>query len=44
MVFLKAIHENYLHCISMQTMRELEIIEMLTHDKHFTQEGFVILL
>lgn len=31
-------------CISMQTMGELEIIEILTHDKHFTQEGFVILL
>jgi predicted nucleic acid-binding protein len=25
-------------------MRELGIIEVLTHDKHFTQEGFVILL
>lgn len=31
-------------CISMQTMRQLEITEILTHDKHFTQEGFVILL
>lgn len=31
-------------CISMQTMRQLGITEMLTHDKHFTQEGFVILL
>ncbi|PZV18106.1 MAG: nucleic acid-binding protein [Leptolyngbya sp.] len=31
-------------CISMQTMRQLGISEVLTHDKHFTQEGFVILL
>lgn len=29
-------------CISMQTMRQLEITEVLTHDKHFTQEGFSI--
>ena len=31
-------------CISMQTMRQLHISEILTHDKHFTQEGFLILL
>jgi predicted nucleic acid-binding protein len=31
-------------CISMQTMRRLGIQEALTHDHHFTQEGFVILL
>ncbi|MDX2229980.1 MAG: PIN domain-containing protein [Leptolyngbyaceae cyanobacterium bins.349] len=31
-------------CISMQTMRQLGINEVLTHDKHFTQEGFVVLL
>jgi predicted nucleic acid-binding protein len=31
-------------CISMQTMRQLKLTEVLTHDKHFTQEGFVILL
>jgi uncharacterized protein len=31
-------------CISMNTMRQLGITEVLTHDKHFTQEGFVILL
>lgn len=31
-------------CISMQTMRQLGLTEVLTHDKHFTQEGFVILL
>ena len=31
-------------CISMQTMRQLGIREVLTHDRHFTQEGFVVLL
>jgi uncharacterized protein len=31
-------------CISMETMRQQGITEILTHDVHFTQEGFVILL
>ena len=31
-------------CISMNTLRQLSITEVLTHDRHFTQEGFVILL
>jgi len=31
-------------CISMNTMRSFGISEVLTHDQHFTQEGFVILL
>ncbi len=31
-------------CISMQMMRELGIFEILTHDHHFGQEGFVPLL
>ncbi|MGD1717383.1 type II toxin-antitoxin system VapC family toxin [Hydrocoleum sp. CS-953] len=31
-------------CISMNTMNELEINEVLTHDRHFSQEGFMILL
>ena len=31
-------------CISMNTMRKLGINEVLTHDKHFAQEGFVILI
>ena len=35
---------SLIDCISMQTMRELGITEVLTHDRHFTQEGFVILL
>ncbi|WP_204103781.1 MULTISPECIES: PIN domain-containing protein [Spirulina sp. CCY15215] len=30
-------------CISMQTMKKLGITEILTHDRHFTQEGFTIL-
>jgi len=30
--------------ISMQTMRQMGITEVLTHDKHFAQEGFGILL
>lgn len=31
-------------CISMQMMRELGLFEVLTHDHHFAQEGFVPLL
>jgi predicted nucleic acid-binding protein len=31
-------------CISMETMRQEGISEILTHDHHFTQEGFTILL
>jgi uncharacterized protein len=31
-------------CISMATMRAEGISEILTHDNHFTQEGFAILL
>ena len=31
-------------CISMETMRQQVINEILTHDNHFTQEGFTILL
>jgi predicted nucleic acid-binding protein len=30
-------------CISMETMRQQGISEVLTHDVHFTQEGFVTL-
>jgi predicted nucleic acid-binding protein len=30
-------------CRSMQAMRDLGISEVLTHDYHFTQEGFTIL-
>jgi uncharacterized protein len=31
-------------CISMEAMRQEGITEILTHDGHFTQEGFTILL
>lgn len=31
-------------CISMNVMRQLGIREILTHDRHFSQEGFVRLL
>jgi uncharacterized protein len=31
-------------CISMQTMRERGLTEVLTHDHHFEQEGFRALL
>lgn len=30
-------------CVSMQTMKKLNIVEVLTHDRHFIQEGFTIL-
>jgi len=31
-------------CISMHTMRERRISDILTHDDHFRQEGFTVLL
>jgi uncharacterized protein len=31
-------------CVSMVVMRQAEIQDVLTHDKHFSQEGFTILL
>lgn len=31
-------------CISMETMRDQNLREVLTHDRHFEQEGFEILL
>jgi predicted nucleic acid-binding protein len=31
-------------CISMNVMRQRRIREILTHDRHFEQEGFVRLL
>ncbi len=31
-------------CISMETMRERQVKEVLTNDHHFEQEGFTILL
>lgn len=31
-------------CISMNTMRQMGVTEVLTNDHHFTQEGFTILI
>jgi predicted nucleic acid-binding protein len=31
-------------CVSMSVMRQENITEIMTHDNHFTQEGFAILL
>ena len=31
-------------CISMHTMRQMGLAEVLTNDHHFTQEGFTILV
>ena len=31
-------------CIAMEAMRQESITEILTHDNHFTQEGFIALL
>jgi predicted nucleic acid-binding protein len=31
-------------CISMEAMREEGLTRILTHDAHFAQEGFIILL
>ena len=31
-------------CISMEAMRQEAITEILTHDRHFRQEGFTLLL
>ncbi len=31
-------------CISMNAMREREVSDVLTHDEHFRQEGFNVLL
>ena len=31
-------------CISMNVMRQEGITDVLTHDDHFTQEGFTVLL
>jgi predicted nucleic acid-binding protein len=35
---------SLIDCISMQTMRSLGLTDVLTHDHHFEQEGFTILL
>lgn len=35
---------SHIDCISMETMRQEGITDSLTHDDHFTQEGFTKLL
>jgi predicted nucleic acid-binding protein len=35
---------SLIDCISMETMRQEGMMEVLTHDAHFSQEGFSILL
>lgn len=37
-------HYSLADCISMNIMRKRRIREILTHDRHFSQEGFVRLL
>ena len=31
-------------CISILTMRQMNITDVLTNDHHFTQEGFTVLI
>lgn len=35
---------SLIDCISMNVMRDCKISEILTHDHHFEQEGFIVLL
>jgi predicted nucleic acid-binding protein len=37
-------HYSLVDCISMQMMRQRGLTQVLTHDHHFEQEGFVILM
>ncbi len=30
-------------CLSMVVMRQMKITQVLSHDKHFVQEGFIII-
>ena len=36
-------HYSLTDCISMETMREYALAEVLTNDRHFVQEGFSVL-
>ena len=36
-------HYSLTDCISMNVMRRHALIEVLTHDRHFEQEGFQLL-
>ncbi|MGH8000604.1 MAG: type II toxin-antitoxin system VapC family toxin [Brasilonema sp.] len=35
---------SLIDCISMVTMQDRNLTEVLTHDRHFAQEGFMLLL
>ena len=35
---------NLVDCISMRTMRDMGLTEVLTNDHHFTQKGFTVLI
>jgi uncharacterized protein len=37
-------HYSLTDCISVQAMRARGLTEVLTHDRHFAQEGFILLL
>ncbi|MDB9312465.1 hypothetical protein PN462_05060 [Spirulina sp. CS-785/01] len=45
LLFQKRLDKGYslTDCISMERMKNLNIYEVLTHDQHFQQEGFLIL-
>ncbi len=45
-IYEKRLDKDYslTDCISILTMKTLNIREILTHDNHFEQEGFTILL
>lgn len=45
-LYLQRLDKEYslVDCISMTHMRSLGITEVLTHDEHFVQEGFVTLI
>ena len=47
LVLYEARHDkgySLVDCISMNTMRSLGLTQILTHDRHFEQEGFEILI
>ncbi len=45
-LYLNRLDKDYslTDCISMETMKRLGLTEILSHDKHFSQEGYQILL
>ena len=43
-MLVKSVERKSQDCISMDTMRQMGLTEVLTNDHHFTQEGFTILI